>query len=41
MRPVTDDVRRWKLIGLGALGIIGIGASAAYLHPHKVRDRRQ
>ncbi|MBB3743932.1 hypothetical protein FHX10_003431 [Rhizobium sp. BK591] len=28
MRPVTDDVRRWKLMGLGALGIVGIGASA-------------
>lgn len=25
MRPVTDDVKRWKLMGLGALGVIGIG----------------
>ena len=25
MRPVTDDVRRWKLIGIGALGVIGVG----------------
>ncbi|OLP56839.1 hypothetical protein BJF92_12265 [Rhizobium rhizosphaerae] len=28
MRPVTDDVRRWKLMGLGALGMIGIGGMA-------------
>lgn len=28
MKPVTDDVRRWKLMGLGALGVIGIGAMA-------------
>ncbi len=28
MRPVTDDVRRWKLMGLGALGVIGIGGMA-------------
>jgi hypothetical protein len=25
MRPVTDDVKRWKLVGLGALGAIEIG----------------
>nr|WP_082529988.1 DUF1515 family protein [Rhizobium sp. Root1203] len=25
MRPVTDDVRRWKLMGIGALGVIGVG----------------
>lgn len=24
MRPVTEDVRRWKLIGMGALGMMGI-----------------
>ncbi|WP_349958275.1 DUF1515 family protein [Rhizobium sp. ZPR3] len=24
MRPVTDDVKRWKLMSLGALGMIGI-----------------
>lgn len=28
MRPVTDDVKRWKLMGLGALGVIGIGGMA-------------
>jgi hypothetical protein len=28
MKPVTDDVRRWKLIGLGALGVIGFGGMA-------------
>lgn len=28
MKPVTDDVRRWKLMGLGALGIVGIGGTA-------------
>jgi len=28
MRPVTDDVRRWKLMGLGALGVIGVGGMA-------------
>ena len=25
MKPVTDDVKRWKLMGIGALGVIGIG----------------
>ncbi|RDJ05821.1 hypothetical protein B5K06_25720 [Rhizobium grahamii] len=25
MMPVTEDVKRWKLMGLGALGLIGIG----------------
>jgi len=28
MRPVTEDVKRWKLMGLGALGVIGIGGMA-------------
>lgn len=28
MKPVTDDVRRWKLMGLGALGVIGFGGMA-------------
>ncbi|SEI11411.1 Protein of unknown function [Rhizobium tibeticum] len=28
MRPVTDDVKRWKLMGLGAIGVIGIGSMA-------------
>lgn len=28
MKPITDDVRRWKLIGLGALGMIGISGIA-------------
>ncbi len=25
MRPITDDVRKWKLMGMGALAVIGIG----------------
>ncbi len=25
MMPVTEDVKRWKPMGLGALGVIGIG----------------
>lgn len=25
MRPVTEDVKRWKPMGLGALGVIGVG----------------
>ncbi|APO74282.1 hypothetical protein AM571_CH01447 [Rhizobium etli 8C-3] len=28
MRPVTDDVKRWKLMGIGALAVIGIGGMA-------------
>jgi hypothetical protein len=28
IKPVTNDVKRWKLIGIGALGMIGIGGIA-------------
>ena len=28
MKPVTDDVRRWSLMGIGALSMIGIGGVA-------------
>ncbi|WP_371258834.1 DUF1515 family protein [Ensifer sp. ZNC0028] len=28
MRPITDDVKRWKLMGIGALGVTGIAAMA-------------
>ena len=28
MKPVTDEVRRWKLLGMGALGMMGIGGVA-------------
>lgn len=28
MQPVTDEVRRWKLLGMGALGMMGIGGIA-------------
>jgi len=28
MKPVTEDVKRWKLMGLGALGVIGVGSMA-------------
>ncbi len=27
MKPITDDVRKWKLMGMGALAVIGIGAA--------------
>ncbi|PSH56715.1 DUF1515 domain-containing protein [Phyllobacterium endophyticum] len=25
---VTDEVRKWKLMGIGALGVVGIGGTA-------------
>jgi hypothetical protein len=28
MKPVTDELRRWKLLGMGALGMIGVGGIA-------------
>lgn len=28
MKPTVDDVRRWKLMGIGALCMIGIGGIA-------------
>ena len=28
MRPITEDVKRWKLMGIGALGVIGVGGMA-------------
>lgn len=28
MKPVTDDVRKWKLMGMGALGVIGMAGAA-------------
>jgi ElaB/YqjD/DUF883 family membrane-anchored ribosome-binding protein len=28
MKPVTDDVMRWKLIGIGALGVTGLAFTA-------------
>jgi hypothetical protein len=28
MKPVTDDVRKWKLMGMGALAVVGIGGTA-------------
>lgn len=27
-KAVTDEVRRWKLMGLGALGVVGLGGTA-------------
>lgn len=27
-KAVTDEVRRWKLMGFGALGMVGIGGTA-------------
>lgn len=29
MKPVTDDVKRWKLMGIGALVVTGIVAMAS------------
>ncbi|AWI62216.1 hypothetical protein AB395_00006593 (plasmid) [Sinorhizobium fredii CCBAU 45436] len=31
MKPVTDDVKRWKLMGIGALGVTGIAAMALWV----------
>ncbi|MDB5523887.1 MAG: hypothetical protein JWM58_1650 [Rhizobium sp.] len=28
MKPVTEDVRKWKLMGMGALGVVGLGGAA-------------
>lgn len=28
MKPVTDEVRRWKLLGMGALGMMGVAGVA-------------
>lgn len=28
MRPTVDDVKRWRLMGIGALSVIGIGGVA-------------
>jgi hypothetical protein len=28
MRPVTDDLKRWKPMGIGALAVIGTGGMA-------------
>lgn len=28
MNPVIEDVRRWMLMGMGALGVIGIAGAA-------------
>lgn len=28
VKPVTDDVKRWRLMGMGAIGIIGVGGAA-------------
>lgn len=28
IKPVTDDVRRWRLMGMGALAIVGLGGAA-------------
>jgi hypothetical protein len=28
MKPVTEDVRKWKLMGIGALGVVGLGGAA-------------
>lgn len=27
-KVVTDEVRKWKLMGIGALGVVGIGGTA-------------
>lgn len=28
IKPVTDEVRRWKLMGMGALAVTGLGAAS-------------
>lgn len=28
MKPITEDIQRWKLIGIGALGMVGIAGTA-------------
>lgn len=28
VKPVTDDVKRWRLMGMGALAVTGIGAAS-------------
>jgi hypothetical protein len=28
VKPVTDDVRRWRLMGMGALAVTGLGAAS-------------
>jgi glucose-6-phosphate isomerase len=28
MKPVTDDVKRWKIMGMTAIAVIGIGGAA-------------
>jgi hypothetical protein len=28
MKPITQDVQKWKLMGLGALGVVGWGGAA-------------
>ena len=28
VKPVAEEVRRWKLLGMGALGIVGVGGAA-------------
>ncbi len=28
MKPVTEDVKKWKLMGMGALGVVGVGGVA-------------
>lgn len=28
VKKVTEDVKRWRLMGLGALGVVGLGGTA-------------
>ena len=28
IKPVTDDVKRWRLMGMGALAVTGLGAAS-------------
>jgi hypothetical protein len=39
MRPVTDDMRKWKLMGVGALDVVGLGATALGVSPVGVFDQ--
>jgi hypothetical protein len=39
VKPVTDDVKRWRQLGLGLLGIIGIAGTALGISMATVGDQ--
>ncbi len=38
IKPVTEDVKRWKLLGIGDLGAIGIGGMVLGVAPLPMRS---